>query len=100
MYLVVECVTMSAPNSNGRQSIGVAKVLSTMSGMLCLWAKFAYFSMSQTTSVGLVSVSENTRRVLGRTAASSSSAVASGETKVQSMPKRFSVTPNRFTVPP
>ena len=56
--------------------------------------------MSHTTSVGLVSVSENTRRVLSRTAALSSSSVASGETKVHSMPKRLSVTANRFTVPP
>ena len=32
IYLVVECVTISAPHSNGRQLIGVANVLSTIRG--------------------------------------------------------------------
>ena len=32
MYLVVACVTMSTPYWNGRQLIGVGKVLSTISG--------------------------------------------------------------------
>ena len=32
IYLVVECVTISAPHSNGRQLIGVANVLSTIKG--------------------------------------------------------------------
>ena len=38
MYFVVECVTMSHPNSIGRQLTGVAKVLSTMSGTPCACA--------------------------------------------------------------
>ena len=32
MYFVVECVTMSAPHSMGRQFTGVGNVLSTISG--------------------------------------------------------------------
>lgn len=40
---VVECVTISAPHSNGRQLIGVANVLSTINGTPCACAAFANF---------------------------------------------------------
>ena len=39
MYLVAECMTMSAPNSSGRVRTGVAKVLSTASSMPPAWAR-------------------------------------------------------------
>ena len=38
MYLVVEWVTMSQPNSKGRQRTGVGKVLSMTRGTLWAWA--------------------------------------------------------------
>ena len=71
MYLVVEWVTMSAPHSKGRQLTGGGKVLSTMRGT-----------------------------VLGWKAASSSSSLHSGSTKVAVMPIFFMVTEMRLKVPP
>ena len=91
MYLVVEWVTMSAPNSMGRQFMGVGKVLSTISGTPCSWAAWAKTSRSATAREGLERVSANTARVLGRMAARSSSKEASGATKVVSMPISFMV---------
>ena len=96
MYLVVEWVTMSAPHSMGRQFTGVAKVLSTIRGTPWLWAAAANFSMSSTVRAGLAMVSPNTALVLGRKAASSSSSVQSGETKVNSIPIFFMVTEKRL----
>ena len=96
MYLVVEWVTMSAPHSKGRQLMGVAKVLSTISGTPWAWAALAKRSMSNTVSAGLAMVSPNTALVLGRKAASSSSSVQSGEMKVKSTPMRFMVTAKRL----
>ena len=49
---------------------------------------------------GLAMVSPNNAFVLGRNAFSISSSGASASTKVHSMPNFFSVTANRFTVPP
>ena len=100
MYLVVEWTTISAPNSMGRQRMGVAKVLSTMSGRPLRCATRANFSMSNTVSAGLASVSPNTALVLGWMAASISSSVASASTQMQWMPNFSSVTENRLTVPP
>ena len=56
--------------------------------------------MSSTVSAGLAIVSPNMARVFGRKARSSSSSVASGETKVESIPIFFSVTAIRLNVPP
>ena len=100
MYLVVECVTMSAPHSKGRQFTGVGKVLSTISGTPCAWAAFANFSMSNTVRAGLAMVSPNTTLVLGWNAASSSSSLHSGSTKVAVIPIFFMVTEMRLKVPP
>ena len=86
MYLVVECVTMSAPHSKGRQFTGVGNVLSTISGTPWSCAAFAKRSMSSTSSAGLAMVSPKTARVFGRNAASSSSSEQFGPTKVNSMP--------------
>ena len=96
MYFVVEWVTMSAPHSKGRQLMGVAKVLSMMSGTPFLWAMRAKRSMSKTAQPGLVMVSPNTAFVFGRKAAWISSSEASCEMKVHSMPSFFSVTPKRL----
>lgn len=56
MYFVVEWVTISTPNSNGRQLIGVAKVLSQIIGTPCSCGKFNK----------LVNVKYNTCRVGNR----------------------------------
>ena len=96
MYFVVEWVTISAPHSKGRQLMGVAKVLSTISGTPWAWAALAKRSMSNTVSAGLAMVSPNTALVLGRKAASSSASVQSGEMKVKSTPMRFMVTAKRL----
>ena len=100
MYFVVEWVTISAPHLMGWQLTGVGKVLSTISGTPCAWATFANFSMSSTVRAGFAMVSPNIAFVLSRNAAFSSSSVASGETKVASMPIRFMVTEIRLKVPP
>ena len=96
MYLVVEWVTMSQPNSKGWQSTGVAKVLSMIRGTPWAWAALANFSISSTVRAGLAMVSPKTALVLGRKAASSSSSVQSGATKVNSTPMRFMVTAKRL----
>ena len=100
IYLVVEWVTMSAPHWKGRQPTGVGKVLSTIRGTPWSWAALANFSMSSTVRAGFAMVSPKTARVLGRKAASNSSAVQSGETKVASMPILRMVTSMRLKVPP
>ena len=87
-------------HSNGRQLMGVANVLSTMSGTPWRCAAAANFSMSSTVSAGFAMVSPNTALVFGRNAASSSSSVQSGETNVNSTPIRFIVTAKRLYVPP
>ena len=100
MYLVVEWVTISAPHSMGRQLTGVAKVLSTIRGTPWRWAAAAKRSISSTQREGFEIVSPKTSFVFSRKAASSSSSVQSGETKVVSMPMRFMVTEKRLKVPP
>ncbi len=84
----------------GRQLMGVGKVLSTMRGTPCAWAAVANFSMSRTASAGLAMVSPKTHLVLGRNAASSSSGVQLGSTKVHSIPILPSVWARRLKVPP
>lgn len=100
MYFVVEWMTMSAPHSIGRQKIGVGNVLSMISGTPLACATRASFSMSQTESAGLASVSAKTALVLGLKAFCSVSSSASSSMKMHSMPMRFIVTANRLTVPP
>ena len=100
MYFVVECVTMSHPNSNGRHSTGVGKVLSTMSGTPFLCAILANFAMSRTSPDGFATVSPKTHFVFGRNAFWISAGDASGSTNVNSMPSFFSETANRLKVPP
>ncbi len=63
MNLVSECTTMSAPYSIGRSRIGVATVLSTISGTPWRWATFAKASMSQMFPAGLPTLSQKTARV-------------------------------------
>ena len=100
MYLVVAWVTMSTPYSNGRQLIGVGKVLSTISGTPWRCAALANFSKSNTISAGLEMDSPNTALVFGWNASSSSSSVYSGLTNVHSMPILRMVTLMRLKVPP
>ncbi len=100
IYLVVECITISAPNSIGRQRIGVANVLSTIRGTPFLWAILANFSISNTVSAGFARVSPKIAFVLGLNAFWISSSEAFGSTHIHSIPNFLSVTENRFTVPP
>ena len=64
MNFVSEWTTMSAPYSIGRSRIGVATVLSTISGMPWLWATLASASMSQMLPAGLPTLSQKNARVL------------------------------------
>ena len=96
IYLVVECVTISAPHSIGRKLTGVGKVLSTMSGTPCACAAFANFSISRTVSAGLAIDSPKTALVFSLKAAFNSSSVQSGSTKVTSTPIFFIVTARRL----
>ena len=97
--LVTECMTISAPWSNGRNSQGVAKVLSIITGMPWRWAISEITGRSMTSRPGLPRVSPKTSRVSGRIAASKA-AGSRGSTKVVDMPKRGSVWVNRLWVPP
>ena len=78
----------------------MGKVLSTISGTPWRWAARANRSMSSTVSAGLAMVSPNTALVFGWKAASSSSSVQSGLTKVAVMPILAMVTAIRLKVPP
>ena len=74
MYFEVECVTISAPNSNGLQLMGVAKVLSTMTGTRPAWATTA--AISTRSRVGLAGVSNSTNPVRSVIASPTVAAVA------------------------
>ena len=100
MYFVVECVTMSAPKSKGRQRTGVGQVLSTMSGTPAACATFANFAMSRTQPEGFATVSPKRHFVFGRIAAAIVASSASGSTNVVSMPSFLSETARRLNVPP
>jgi hypothetical protein len=63
MNFVSDSTTISAPYSIGLSRIGVATVLSTISGTPCLWAASAIASMSQTLPAGFPTLSQNTARV-------------------------------------
>ena len=80
--------------------MGVANVLSTIRGTPCRCAAAANFSISRTVSAGFATVSPYMAFVLGRKAASSSSAEQSGSTNVTSTPMRFMVTAKRLKLPP
>ena len=99
MNLVAECTTMSAPKSSGRQRYGLAKVLSTTSGMPLSCAIFATVSMSSTSIFGLPSVSAKMHLVFGPIALR----IASGSpmsTKRALMPILRNCTSNWLMVPP
>ena len=65
MYFVVEWVTISQPNSNGLQFIGVAKVLSIISGIPFLCATLAKVSISIISRLGFEIVSPKMHLVFG-----------------------------------
>jgi hypothetical protein len=84
----------------GLHNIGVANVLSIISGTLFLCAIPANFSISSTVNAGFARVSPNTAFVLGLKAFCMVLSSASASTKMHSMPSFLSDTANRFTVPP
>ena len=65
MYLVAECMTMSAPSANGFCKTGVQKQLSTIINALCLCANADSKEMSPTSLNGLEGDSKNNALVLG-----------------------------------
>ena len=93
-------MTISAPSSKGRQSIGVGKVLSTTKGIPLRCASFEKRSKSSTSSAGFAIVSPKNIRVFSSIFFSISSSDIDAVTNLTSIPKRLSVTENRFTVPP
>ena len=99
-YLVAECMTMCAPRSSGRCSIGDENVLSTASRMPRLRANSARRAISTIFSSGLVGVSHQINFVFGVTAASSA-AMSLRSTKLKSSPaeRRRTRSNNRY-VPP
>ena len=99
MYFVVECTTTSAPNSSGRCTYGVAKVLSTASSASCSRARPASAAMSAMPSSGLVGVSHQISRVCGRIAARTWSRSPS-QAGVKSSPHRSSTRAKSRNVPP
>ena len=81
-------------------TVGVGKVLSTMSGTPWAWAIRASFSRSAISREGLVTVSAKNALVFGRNAAAIFSGASFWFTKVNAMPMRFMVTAKRLNVPP
>ena len=71
-YLVVDWRTMSAPSASGCCRYGVAKVLSTTVRTPCARARAVLAARSTTWRRGLDGLSSQSRRVLGRSAASTS----------------------------
>ena len=82
---MLECTTAVAPSPSGCWIIGVAKVLSTMTGTPLRLAMAHTRSMSKTLSIGLEGVSSQTIFVSGRKDASVS-ARSVMSTKVALMP--------------
>ena len=91
---------MFAPHSKGRQSTGVARVLSSAYTMPYFFAIFAIFSKSMILMAGLAIVSVKMSLVLSSMSFSISSAGASGSKKRVSMPNLGSVTAKRLNEPP
>src|SRR6478609_4499463 len=99
MYLVVECSTTSAPSAKGRCSTGEAKVLSTTTRTERALAIAEMAEMSANLRVGLVGVSNHTKRVVGLNAASNFDSWLRS-TKLDSSPNGFITLSNRRKVPP
>ena len=89
----MEWVTRSAPHSNGRHRNGVARVLSTISGMPTEWAISAIASISTTTPPGLARLSTKIALHLGVSARRKFSG-SSGSTKWQCQPSFLKLRPN------
>ena len=85
MNLVAEWIIISTPWLNALIKYGLANVLSTTNGILCLWAISAHFSKSAIFANGFPKVSTNRALVLSVIACSISSKL-SGSTKVDSTP--------------
>ena len=100
MYLVVECVIISTPNSKGLQLIGVGNVLSTITGIPASCATFTNLSKSRTAKEGLEMDSARMHFVFGLIAALKSSSEISGSTTVVSIPILLTVVVSKLNVPP
>jgi hypothetical protein len=99
MYLVVECMTTSAPRPSGLCRYGDAKVLSTTSSAPAECAIWDRPAMSAMFSSGFVGVSIQITLVLGRTAARTAS-TSDSSTGVCSMPQWPSTLSISRNVPP
>ncbi len=99
MYLVVECITMSTPNSIGRCRYGDRNVLSQIVMMLCFFAIDTIAAMSTTLSSGLLGVSIQMPFVAGVTDASTLLASVMS-TKVNEIPLSFKNLSKSRNVPP
>ncbi len=99
MYLVVECSTTSAPRAKGCWSTGEANVLSTTTRTERALAIAEMAAISANLRVGLVGVSNHTKRVLGVIAACNF-AKSVRSTKLDSIPNGFITLSNRRNVPP
>ena len=99
MYFVAECITISAPNSNGRVSTGVANVESTPNRIPLRLATSAQPAMSVIDSRGLPGLSIHNSFVSGKIAASTArKSVVS--TSVTVIPARSTILCNSRYVPP
>ncbi|MNJ74324.1 hypothetical protein D3C77_712410 [compost metagenome] len=78
MYLVAECMTMSAPSFNGFCHAGVQKQLSTASRAPLAWARSASAAISTSSASGLDGDSTKNSLVVGLQAAAQASRSASG----------------------
>ena len=87
--MVTECTTTSAPHARGRCTRGVAKVLSTATGMPAACAAATRAGTSATSSIGLVGDSIQSRSaVRGEASEATTAAVSAMSTAVTSTPAR------------
>src|SRR6187402_1103031 len=98
MYFVVEWSTTSAPSDSGRCRIGEANVLSTTTRTPRAFAILEIASISANLRVGLVGVSNHTKRVDGVIAASNFDR-SPRSTKLDAMPNGFITLSNNRNVP-
>src|SRR5699024_5570594 len=99
-YFVVECTVISAPYSNGRNTVGGVSVESMMSGTPASWATSATACTSSTSAFGLPKTSATSAFVFCWMALRHASRSPGSCTKIVSRPSRGNVCLNRFCVPP
>ena len=99
MNFVVEWTTISAPSSNGRCRIGVAKVESTARSAFDAWASRAVSAMSMMSSPGLLGVSTQMIAVFSLMAAASASVSVRSTVRMATPQRTYSFCRSR-KVPP